>query len=53
MPTLVVMPVILPLVVAALMLLLGEQRRQAQARVGIAATLGLTVRGGFSNDFAA
>ena len=39
MPTLVVMPVILPLVVAALMLLLGEQRRQAQARVGIAATL--------------
>ena len=38
MPTLVVMPVILPLVVAALMLLLGEQRRQAQARVGIAAT---------------
>ena len=39
MPTLVVMPVILPLVVAALMLLLGEHRRQAPARVGIAATL--------------
>ena len=52
MPTLVVMPVILPLVVAALMLLLGEQRRQAQARVGIAATLAglLVAAGGASGD---
>ena len=38
-PSLVVAPVVLPLVTAAMLLLIGESRRRVQAMVGVASTL--------------